>query len=138
MRDIYYQSVGNPVQTDRLPVTRPSTEFAPGASTAYAGRILLQVSGIAMIIGAVVLLVYRAPGFAWFDPYDLLVAVPVILTGLAIALIQQRLEHVHHPFVLLAVGIVCLNHRVPWAVQALIIAVGSGLLVYQFGRHAWP
>jgi hypothetical protein len=64
MRDIYYQSVGNPVQTDRLPVTRPSTEFAPGASTAYAGRILLQVSGIAMIIGAVVLLVYRAPGYA--------------------------------------------------------------------------
>ena len=39
MRDIYYQSVGNPVQTDRLPATRPSTEFAPGASTAYAGRI---------------------------------------------------------------------------------------------------
>lgn len=135
MRDIYYQSVGNPVQTDRLPVTRPSTEFAPGASTACAGRMLLQVSGIAMIIGAVVLLVYRAPGFAWFDPYDLLVAVPVILTGLAIALIQRRIEHVHHPFVLLAVGIVCLNHRVPWALQALIIAVGSGLLVYQFGRH---
>ena len=77
MRDIYYQSVGNPVQTDRLPATRPSTEFAPGASTAYAGRILLPVSGIAMIIGAVVLLVYRAPGYAWFDPYDLLVAVQV-------------------------------------------------------------
>ena len=81
------------------------------------------------------LLVYRAPGYAWLDPYDLLVAVPVILTGLSIAVIQQRFEHVHHPFVLLAVGIVRLNHRVPWALQVLIIAVGSGLLVYQFGRH---
>ena len=135
MRDVYYQSVGNPLQTDRLPVTRPSIEFAPGASTTDAWRILLQVSSISMIIGAAVLLIYRVPGFAWFDPYDLLIAVPVILTGLLIAVIQQRLEHVHHPFVMLAVGVMCLNHRMPWALQVLTIAVGSGLLVYQFGRH---
>jgi hypothetical protein len=37
--------------------------------------------------------------------------------------------------VLLAVGVVCLNHRVPWALQALLMAAGSGLLVYQFGQH---
>ena len=135
MRDVYYQSVGNPLQTDRLPVTRPSIEFAPGASTTTAGRNLFQVSGIAMIISAVVLLVYRAPGFGWFHPYDLLVAVPVMLTGLSIAVKQQRVEHMHHPAMLLAMGVVCLNHRVPWALQVLIIAVGSGLLVYQFGRH---
>jgi hypothetical protein len=30
---------------------------------------------------------------------------------------------------------VCLNHRVPWALQALMMAAGSGLLVYQFGQH---
>jgi hypothetical protein len=88
-----------------------------------------------VIIGAVVLLIYRVPGFAWFDPYDLLIAVPVILTGLSIGVFTRKLEHVHHPFVLLAVGVVCLNHRLPWALQVLMLAVGSGLLVYQFGRH---
>ena len=106
MRDVYYQSVGNPLQTDRLPVTRPATEFAPGASTPDAWRSLLQVAGIAVIIGAVVLLIYRAPGFAWFDPYDLLVAVPVILIGVSISVLKQTLEYAHHPAVLLAVGVV--------------------------------
>ena len=135
MRNVYYQSVGNPLQTDRLPVTRPATEFAPGPSSSAAWLSLLQVSGIAVIIGAVVLLIYRTPGFAWFDPYDLLIAVPAILTGLSIGVFTRKLEHVHHPFVLLAVGVVCLNHRLPWAIQILMMAVGSGLLVYQFGRH---
>ena len=136
MRDIYYQPVGNPLQPDRLPVTRPTIEFAPGTSSADAWRNLLQVSGIAVIIGAIVLLIYRAPGFGWFHPYDLLVAITVILIGLSVAVSQRRLEHAHHPAVLVAVGVVCLNHRVPWALQAMLMAAGSGLLVYQFGKHS--
>ena len=53
MRDVYYQSVGNPVQTDRLPMTRPATEFAPGASSPDVWRNLLHVSAIAVITFAV-------------------------------------------------------------------------------------
>jgi len=96
----------------------------------------MQMAGIAVIIGAVVLLIYRAPGFAWLDPYDLLIAVPVIVTGLSIGITSRSLNHILHPAVLLAIGVVCLNHRVPWALQALVMATGSGLLVYQFGQHA--
>ncbi len=82
MRNVYYQSVGNPLQADRLPATRPTIEFATEAPECSAWMSVLQVSGIATIIGAVMLLVYRAPGFAILDPYDLLIAVPVIVTGL--------------------------------------------------------
>ena len=34
MRDIYYQSVGNPLQFDRLPATRPAIEMLPPAPSA--------------------------------------------------------------------------------------------------------
>lgn len=136
MRDIYYQSVGNPLQTDRLPATRPTIEFAPHPSSINAALSVLQVSGVALIIGASMLLLYRAPGFAILDPYDLLVVVPVIVTGLAISITTRSLKHILHPAVLLAVGIVSLNHRVPWGLKALVMAISSGLLIYQFGRHA--
>ncbi len=136
MRNVYYQSVGNPLQPDRLPATRPTIEFATETLECTAWMGVLQVSGIATIIGAVMLLVYRAPGFVILDPYDLLIAVPVIVTGLAISITTRSLKHILHPAVLVAVGVVNLNHRMPWALQALMMAIGSGLLIYQFGQHA--
>ena len=136
MRNVYYQSVGNPLQADRLPATRPTIEFATETLECTAWMSVLQVSGIATIIGAVMLLVYRAPGFAILDPYDLLIAVPVIVTGLAISISTRSLNHILHPAVLVAMGVVSLNHRMPWTLQALMMAIGSGLLVYQFGQHA--
>lgn len=71
MRDVYYQSVGNPLQTDRLPVTRPVTQFLSRANVLDTGMFIVQVPGISLIIGAVTMLIYQAPGFALFDPYDL-------------------------------------------------------------------
>jgi len=135
MRDVYYQSVGNPLQHDRLPVTRPVTQFLSRANALDTGMFIVQVPGIGLIIGAVTMLIYQAPGFTLFDPYDLLLAVPVILIGLSLSVWKNTLDHVLHPAVLLAVGVTCLNHRVPWAVQILFIAMLAGALVFQFGRH---
>lgn len=78
MRDVYYQSVGNPVQFDRLPTSRPDTEMlallslslyqleAAGGAVAYRGdfgcvlhtphlpRSWMDVAGtIDLIVGAV-------------------------------------------------------------------------------------
>jgi len=135
MRDVYYQSVGNPLQNDRLPVTRPVTQFLSRANALDTGMFIVQVPGICLILGAVTMLMYQAPGFSLFDPYDLLLAVPVILIGLSLSVWKNTLDHVLHPAVLLAVGVTCLNHRVPWAVQILFIAMLAGALVFQFGRH---
>ena len=135
MRDVYYQSVGNPLQHDRLPVTRPVTQFLSRANALDTGMFIVHVPGICLIIGAVTMLIYQAPGFALFDPYDLLLAVPVILIGLSLSVLKNTLDHVLHPAVLLAVGVTCLNHRVPWGMQILFIAMLAGALVFQFGRH---
>lgn len=135
MRDVYYQSVGNPLQTDRLPQTRPTIEFAPGATSSAAMMSLLQVSGVSIIIGAVILLLYRSSILSVLDPYDLMIAVPVILAGLFVAVLQKNLTFALHPAVLLAVGVLCANHRTPWALQTLLISVGAGLLVFQYGQH---
>lgn len=135
MRDVYYQSVGNPLQIDRLPKSRPTIEFAPGATLSVALMSLLQVSGISVIIGGLILLLHRSPLLGLFDPYDLLIAGSVILAGVSFGLLKQDLNHTLHPAVLIAVGVVCLNQRVPWALQALLMAACSGVLVYQFGQH---
>ena len=84
MRDTYYQSAGNPLQTDRLPTTRPATELVPPTSAAAAANTF-NVLGIAALVSAALLLLYRAPGFQLLDPYDLLIAVPVVLVGLSVS-----------------------------------------------------
>ena len=92
MRDVYYQSVGNPLQDDRLPVTRPVTQFLSRANALDTGMFIVQVPGIAIIIAAMVLLIYHAPGFAVLDPYDLLLTAPVILIGLSLSVLKNTLR----------------------------------------------
>ena len=136
MRDVYYQSTGNPIQVDRLPGSRPATELLPFGNLIDAGKTICTILAIAITLGGLLLLLYRAPGFSVLNPYDLLLAIPVILVGVSIGLYQQSLAPVLHPVMLLALSILSLNHQVPQVVQALSTAAVLGALAYQVGRHA--
>ena len=106
MRDIYYQSVGNPLQLDRLPATRPAIEMLPPAASATA--ILSQVSAAFMAItGAalITLIVYRPPGLPWLEPYDFLLGIPILLAGIAACLVTARMEWLLHPVFLAALDL---------------------------------
>ena len=136
MRDIYYAAVGNPVQGHRLPNTRPTIELAPMASTPGASVSLFHIPNVAALVGTAVLLLYYPLRTPWLHPYDLIICFPVIMIALGLSYTKKSLAVATHPFALLAIGVVCLNHRVSWDIQACVIAISMSVLVYQYGRHA--
>jgi hypothetical protein len=136
MRDVYYQSPGNPIQVDRLPKSRPEIEMPPplkplGARLAEVARTL--ITAIAVAVGAVLL--YRLAGPSWLEPYDLLFAGLVILAAFIHTLVKGLQGWVCHPLVLLAILLLCLNARIPWIVQCLLLSASMGAFVYFFGSH---
>ena len=136
MRDTYYQSVGNPLQLDRLPATRPETEMLPPALTLAACLSQVATTLAAAAATALVILVfYRSPGVTWLEPYDLIFALPVVLGGLGFWAITAQVRWLLHPLFLVGVALLCLNHRTPWGVQVIAVSCALGLLVYSFGRH---
>jgi hypothetical protein len=136
MRDVYYQSAGNPVQADRLPETLPELSLLPreasldGSFQNAAQGLFL--SGLFVVLP---LIFYRVPGWSWLTPYDLLFALPVITYFVGSWLQTQQVCHLLHPAFLLALVLVFINHRTPWALQIAIVAFGVALFIYAFGRH---
>jgi len=136
MRDVYYQSCGNPVQPDRLPESQPELNLLPRAaeSDGHQGHGLkgLLLCGATSLIP---LLSYRPPGWSWLEPYDLIVAIPLLVYFVATWLQTRDLRRLLHPAFLVAVLLVFVHHRTPWMVQIAIVASGIGLFVYAYGRH---
>ncbi len=136
MRDVYYQSPGNPVQADRLPETLPELRLLPREAEpdSHLGKAVygLILSGVFSIVP---LLFYRMTGWSWLEPYDLIYSLPVIVYFLACWISTQEARHLLHPAFLMAVLLVFVHHRTPWVVQIAIVAVSLGLFVYAFGRH---
>ena len=136
MRDIYYQPVGNPLQLDRLPATQPTMQSLPPA--ADPGQTFSQATGpfvVAAGLALAALVLYRPPGLSWLEPYDLLLAVPTVFWGLGAATFLGHTRWLLHPCFLAAVGLLALNHRMPWPGLVLILSTALGLLAYSFGRH---
>ena len=136
MRDIYYQSVGNPLQLDRLPETRPSIEMLPPAPpTAKTLSLIMSNCAVAIVAGLTALVLYNDPGVTWLEPYDLLFAVPVFLAGLTVAVYTGQVRWLLHPLFLIAAVLLFVSHRTPWPLQVLVLAGGSALWVYCLGLH---
>lgn len=137
MRDVYYQSVGNPLQTARLPISRPEIELLPPlpALGVRFGQAASCVS-LAAVSAVVVMILFRPPGWSWLEPYDLLFAVPVLLVGSASAAYRRRLRPLLHPLCLAAAALLCLNQRLPWTGRVAVVALVLAVFVYAFGRHA--
>lgn len=136
MRDTYYQSVGNPLQLDRLPPTRPETEMLspPLVFSAQLAEVAttLLLAGVA---GVCVLAIYRIPGIAWLEPYDWLFAAPICAAGVIVFSATGQLQWLLHPLWLLACTLLVVNHRTPWELQVAVISAVGSLFVYAFGRH---
>ena len=136
MRDAYYQSVGNPLQLNRLPATQPTLELlAPLHS--WAERVWGIVSGLGMAasVSVLAILFYPASGIGWLEPYDLGFAVPTLAIGVAAAIWTGQVRWLLHPLMLAAVVLFCANHRTPWPVQVIVLSHVVGLLLYAYGRH---
>lgn len=136
MRDTFYQSVGNPVQMDRLPETQPELKFlSPAPKLPVMAAQIATSLAIAVGFGLAAMIFHHATGVTWLEPYDLIFAIPAIVAGLAIAASTGNIRWLLHPVFLAGIGLLCLNHRTPWMVH---IAMASGILalmVYAIGCH---
>ncbi len=136
MRENYYQSVGNPLQLDRLPVTRPSLEL-PAPLRSWTERVWGIGRGLGIAASAAVLIVlfYPPAGIRWLEPFDLVFALPTLAIGVTAAIWTSQVRWLLHPLTLTAAVLLCANHRTPWMVQVVMLAHVIGLFAYAFGRH---
>lgn len=136
MRDTYYQSVGNPVQLDRLPATRPTIEFRgplPAHSERWSqiGECFVLCCGVVLLI----LLTWRPPGWSWLEPFDLMGGLLVLCGGIVHAVTTRRVENLWHPTMLIAIAVLALNHQMPWNGQIILLSLVMGLLTFGLGWH---
>lgn len=136
MRDVYYQSVGNPIQVDRLPHTRPDIELlAPGLSPVAMLQAMLS---FVLIAAAAVVGVYvfsGRHGVAWLEPFDLLFAWPTIIVCVGGSILIGRIPWSFSGPFMAAVGLLALNHRTSWGREVILVSGVVGVLIYAFGRH---
>jgi hypothetical protein len=135
MRPEYYQSVGNPTQFDRLPETRPEIALLPPPHP----HVVAEIFGcLTMGMGAVlaVLLLYRAPGIGWLDPFDWLLAGLPLTLFVSIWLTTGEVRWLLHPALLAAVGLLAVTDHVPWVALIAMVAGVVGVWTYAFGQHA--
>ena len=134
MRDVYYQAVGNPVQYDRLPTTRPAIELVsptlPGSIRVTRIATLITAACIAVLV---LLVTWRPPGWSWLEPFDLAFALPVLAGAVVHAAITRQPSPLWHPLTLAAVAVLALNHRVPGGGHVLLAGAVTGMLTYGLG-----
>ncbi len=136
MRSIYYQSVGNPVQTDRLPRSRPTLQMlAPSLTLEEKINSLL---GFAMLSATMVIGVYAflpKQGLAWLEPFDLIFALPTIAISVLLWAFTARFKWLNHGPFLLAIGLLALSRNASWGTEVLLLSIVLGILTYAFGCH---
>ena len=136
MRDAYYQSVGNPVQVDRLPATRPDIELL--APSLHPIARLHEILGFVLMAAAAVVAVYvfcGPHGVSWLEPFDLVFAWPTVIVAIGGSILLGRIPWSFYVPFLSAVGLLALNHRTSWGREVILVSSVTGVLVYAFGRH---
>lgn len=136
MRENYYQSVGNPLQLDRLPTSQPTLEFlAPLSHWSDSLKSVAISLGVAAAAAGTALLAFPQSGITWLEPYDWGVALPAFLMGIFLAIWTGQIRWLLHPLVLVAVILICANHRTPWLVQVIALSHLVGLLTFTYAMH---
>ena len=136
MRDVYYQSVGNPVQIERLPSTRPEIELLAPEGSSIAR--LHETLGFLLISAAAVVAVYVCCGrygIAWLEPFDLLFAWPTVIVAVGGSILLGRIPWSFSGPFLASVALLALNHRTSWGREVVLVSAVVGSLIYAFGRH---
>jgi hypothetical protein len=135
MRDVYYQPVGNPLQLDRLPSTRPEMEMLP-PELPFGDRLSQVARTLALAAAAAFgILVLCCLGTSWIEPYDLIFAGVITAVVFAVVLITCQWRWILHPLFLAAAAVLCVNQRIPWTAQCLILSAAIGILAYCYGQH---
>lgn len=136
MRDIYYQSQGNPIQIDRLPNSKPRIEFAPKTCSVKESlkTLLLTISSM-LAATTVVFLIIPADGLQFLEPFDLIFAISVVIYSFGTAVYYERWTSLTQPMFLIAMVLLAAQHRTLWLTQTVISSGIYGLLIYSFGRH---
>ena len=136
MRDTFYQSVGNPIQYDRLPKTQPAMNFlSPNLKLPVMAAQVATSLAVAAGFGLAAMILHHAIGVTWLEPFDLLFAIPVIIAGIVIAVFAKQIRWLLHPVFLAGIGILCLNHRTPWLIHVASASGIFALMVYAIGCH---
>ena len=136
MRDEYYQSVGNPVQIDRLPSTRPDiAHLAPDLCPITRLHVTLSfvLTAAAAVVGVYVFC--GRHGVAWLEPFDLLFAWSTIIVCVGGTILIGRIPWSFSGPFLAAVGLLALNHRTSWGREVIVVSIVVGVLIFAFGRH---
>lgn len=141
-RDVYYQSVGNPLQALRLPNRRPELRlpYEPFSSTddlKFAGKVslLLALLGVAALftqalhLGRTDAAVARL--FTWSN--ILIVTVAVYLISKAIS--ERSAKWVGLPMACVVVAYLYLSVPIPLAFHMLLFAAVLGAVSCLIGRH---
>ena len=136
MRDIYYQSQGNPIQIDRLPSSKPKIEFAP-KTCSVKESLKTQLLTISFMLAAntLVLLVIPPDGLQFLEPFDLIFVISILLYSIGTAVYYERWTVLTQPLFLVAIVVLVAQHRTLWLTQTVISSGIYGLLIYSFGRH---
>ena len=136
MRDIYYQSQGNPIQTDRLPNSRPTIEFPPQTCSIHEllKALLLTISSM-LAANTIVFLVIPPDGLQFLEPFDLIFAISVVMYSVGTAVYYERWTALTQPMFLIAIVVLAAQHRTSWLTQTVISSGIYGLLIFSFGRH---
>lgn len=136
MRDIYYQSPGNPIQIDRLPESRPTIEFPPPTCSVreLLKLVLLTISSM-MAANAIVFLFIQQDGLQFLEPFDLIFAISVVTYSIGTTVYHDRITALTRPLFLVAIVLLAAQHRTSWLMQTVISSGIFGLLIYSFGRH---
>lgn len=136
MRDVYYQSAGNPVQLDRLPASRPDTEMlSPSPPWHERLQQLARLLGYAAALVFGLLSFYRGGGWSFLEPFDLIAGGVAVVVGAGLALAADDLRRALHPLVFAGLGLACMNARIPWGAHIILAAITVGGLTFAFGFH---
>ncbi len=134
VRDIYYQSAGNPLQFDRLPSRWPQVAFrhhAPPLSRTAAIVFKLLLGGLATVVLTTAVIAVST-SYRFLDE-AILLGVIVILAIHATKKWDPAWLTTPLPAVLIIYG--CLSAPLPSAMLILICSVTLGRLTWHFGRH---
>ena len=136
MRDIYYQPVGNTMQMDRLPASRPAVEIMARQTSPAERRALVAMRlTVSVLLPWAVLSVYHMPGISILEPFDWIFATPLIVAVVLTAITTKTWRPLLTPAFLVSVFVICLNHRIHGSVQIGVIAASTVLIVMSYGGH---
>lgn len=136
MRNTYHQSVGHPLQTDRLPATRPDMEMPPvppepALVLSLQARTLLRAIGLS----AAVVLIYPPGPILLLDVLSIMAGLPLVLLSIHISRSQRAVDSL--TFKPLAIGLVLLsmNYRLGAVLSPLLISLYLAVFVRRFVVH---